>query len=121
MDVNVVAIAIFILFSLATPVLLVLVSKALRKGTKRNAVKDLPYESAEESSGVRMAVMHEYLQYFPMFIAFEILVGVVLVWAPIARAVQFIPSVAVLSLLFVGLVFEAFIAYIAKAVEQDHD
>ena len=115
------AIFVFILFSVFTPVSLILASRSLRRNTKRNSVKDAPFESAEESRGNGISIMNEYLHYFPMFIAFEIMVAVVLVWAPVSRSVSFIPSVAILGLLVVGMVFEAYVLLIARMVEHKDD
>ncbi len=115
MDVNIVAIAIFIIFSVLTPVSLIITSIMLRRRTKRNAMMDSSYESAEASTGNRISIMNEYMHYFSMFLAFEILVAVVLVWAPIARLMPFLSSAAVLSLLVVGMVFEVFVMLIARS------
>ena len=121
MDSTILAIFIFILFSVFTPVSLILTSRALRRKTKRNVVKDAPYESAEESKGNRISIMNEYLHYFSMFIAFEIIVTVVIVWAPVSNSVPFLPSLAILGLLVVGMVFEGFMLLIARMVEYKDD
>ena len=117
MDINVVAILLFMLFAIFTPISLILTSKALRRLTTRNKVRDQAYESGEESTGTRIAIMHEYLHYFTMFISFEILAAVVLVWAPVSKSVGFTPSIAVLGLLVVGVVFEVFMLVLARMVE----
>lgn len=116
MDTNVVAIMIFIAFSILTPISMVLTSRALRRRTTRNPVKDGAYESGEESVGTRTTVMREYLHYFSMFISLEILAAVAIVWAPIAKSVPLIPGLAVIALIGVGLVFEAFVVLIARMV-----
>ena len=120
-SVTLLAIAVFILFSVFTPVSLILTSRALRRHTQRNSVKDSPYESAEESRGNGISIMNEYLHYFSMFIAFEILVVVVLVWAPVSKSVTFIPSIAILGLLVLGMVFETYMLLIARMVEHKDD
>lgn len=121
MDSTVLAILIFILFSVLTPVSLILTSRYLRRNTKRNSVKDAPYESAEESRGNRISIMNEYLHYFSMFLAFEIIVVVVLVWAPISKSVPFIPSLAILGLVVGAMIFEAFMLLIARMVENNDE
>jgi NADH:ubiquinone oxidoreductase subunit 3 (subunit A) len=120
MDSGILAAFIFILFSVLTPVSLILTSRMLRGSTKRNPVKDTPYESAEESRGSRISIMNEYLHYFSMFIAFEIIVTVVLVWAPVSKSVSFLPSVAVMGLIAGGIVLEAFLLLIARMVEHEN-
>jgi NADH:ubiquinone oxidoreductase subunit 3 (subunit A) len=118
MDSGLLAVLVFIIFSVFTPVSMILTSRALRRSTKRNTVKDAPFESAEESRGNGISIMNEYIHYFSMFIAFEIIVVVVLVWAPVSKSVPFVPSVAILGLLVVGMVFEAFMLLIARMVEH---
>ncbi|MCL4364934.1 MAG: NADH-quinone oxidoreductase subunit A [Candidatus Marsarchaeota archaeon] len=115
MDINVVAIVIFIIFSTFTPVSLVITSIFLRRQSKRNAMMGSPYESAEESRGNRISIMNEYMHYFSMFLSFEILVAVAIVWAPIARLLPTTASAAVLSLLVAGMVFEVFVMLIARS------
>lgn len=118
MDVTAEAIIIFVLFSIFTPISLVLTSKTLRRRTTRNAVKDAPYESAEASVGGSISVMKEYLHYFSMFLAYEIIVVIALVWAAVARSVPFTASVAVLSLLVGGIMFEGFALMIARKKDR---
>ena len=115
MDVNVVAIVIFIAFSIFTPVSLVITSIFLRRRPKRNAMIGSSYESAEESTGSRISIMNEYMHYFSMFLAFEILVAVIIVWAPIARRLSFMSSAVVLLLLVTGMVFEVFVMLIVRS------
>ncbi len=117
MDFNATAVILFILFAIFVPVSMITTSKMLRDKTTRNPVKDASYESAEASTGSRITIMGEYLHYFTMFIMFEILVAVVIVWAPLASSMQFLPSAAILSLLVFGMAFEAFILLIARRGE----
>lgn len=114
MDITVVAVIIFMLFSILTPVSMLLTSIFLRKRTVKNEVRDGSYESAEESKGSRISIMSEYLHYFGMFIAFEIIVGIILIWAPVARQFQLISAIEVLGLLALGFIFEVFVMLIAK-------
>ena len=114
MDATILAILIFIAFSIFTPISLIITSRTLRRNTKRNIVKDSSYESAEESVGSRISIMNEYLHYFSMFIAFEIIAAMVLVWAPVAKVVPEIPSIAVLGLLVVAALLEGITLLIAK-------
>ncbi len=117
MDVTVVAVIIFVLFSLFVPASMLLTSIALRKNTVKNTVRDASYESGEESRGSRISIMHEYLHYFGMFIAFEIIAGMILVWAPVAHRFTLYSGAAILGLLVLGFVFEAFVMLIARKNE----
>ncbi len=114
MDVTVVAVIIFALFSLFVPASMLLTSISLRKNTVKNTVRDSSYESGEESRGNRISIMNEYLHYFGMFIAFEIIVGVILVWVPIARKIPFNSSLEIMGLLIFGFIFEAFVMLMAR-------
>ena len=114
MDVNAAALTIFILFSLFVPASMILTSILLRKRTRRNTVRDAPYESAEQTIGSGMSIMREYLNYFTMFIAYEILVAMLFVWVPVARSIPFRSNVAMLSLLAIGMVLEVFVMLIAR-------
>ena len=108
------AILIFLAFSILTPISLIVTSRALRRSTKRNNVKDSPYESGEESTGSRISIMNEYLHYFSMFIAFEIIVVIVLVWAPISKTLPEASSIAVLGLIAAAVLLEGITLLIAK-------
>ncbi len=117
MDITVVAVVLFILLAIFTPVSMLLTSVILRRATVKNKVRDSPYESGEQSKGLRISIMNEYLHYFGMFIAFEIIVGIILVWAPIANIPNKVPynsSIAVLGLLVLGFIFEIFLMLIAR-------
>ena len=116
MDATILAILIFLAFSIFTPISLIITSRTLRRNTKRNSVKDLPYESGEESAGSRISIMNEYLHYFSMFIAFEVIAAIVLVWAPVAKTLPGVPSIAVLGLLVVAALLEGITLLIAKMV-----
>lgn len=114
MDATILAILIFLAFSILTPISLIITSRTLRRSTKRNSVKDSPYESGEESTGSRISIMNEYLHYFSLFIVFEIVVAIVLVWAPISKALPQIPSFAVFGLLVAAVLLEGITLLIAK-------
>lgn len=117
MDITVLAVIIFALFSIFVPASMLLTSISLRKNTIKNKVRDSPYESAEQSKGNRISIMTEYIHYFAMFIAFEIIVGIILIWAPIARKLSSTSGMEILGLLLLGFVFEAFVMLIAKRNE----
>ena len=115
MDINVVAVVIFILVSLFVPASMLLTSFFLRRNTEKNQVRDSPYESAEMSSGNKLSVMGEYLHYFGMFIAFELIVIVAFLWAPGARSFSLTSNMEIIGLLVLGFIFEGFVMLIAKS------
>jgi NADH:ubiquinone oxidoreductase subunit 3 (subunit A) len=117
MDVTAAAVIIFAMFSLFVPASMLLTSIALRKNTTKNTVRDASYESGEDSRGERISIMNEYLHYFGMFIAFEIIVGIVLIWVPVARKLPLNSGIEILGLLVLGFVLEAFVMLIARKKE----
>ncbi|MDE1861054.1 MAG: NADH-quinone oxidoreductase subunit A [Candidatus Micrarchaeota archaeon] len=111
-----VALTIFFLFSLFMPLSMILTSIMLRNRTRTNAVGRKPYESAEISVGNRISIMNEYLHYFSIFIAFEILVVFVLLWVVAAPLLSFSDSLIVLALLVLGFIFEMLIMMLSKGL-----
>jgi NADH:ubiquinone oxidoreductase subunit 3 (subunit A) len=74
-------ISVFALISGAVPVIILLVSKSLRHLQSPNYVSELNYESGEEPIGESMDVSNDYLPYFPLFMAFEIVALLVIFWS----------------------------------------
>ncbi|MGC8496114.1 MAG: NADH-quinone oxidoreductase subunit A [Candidatus Micrarchaeia archaeon] len=95
---NYIAIIFFALFSIAIPLLLMLVSKLIRYNAPNNAVKSAPYESGELSIGQNIDVYNEYMPYFMLFLPFEVVVVVLLLWAYVARLVSYDTSIYILAL-----------------------
>ncbi len=108
------AIVIFAAVALLEPALMLLGSKLVRRTSRRNTVKEASYESAEESRGRRTSVMNEYLYYFPMFLAFEVIVAVMLIWSVNASSVSATADYALLGLFVVSLIFEMLVIMIAR-------
>ncbi|MGC8629017.1 MAG: NADH-quinone oxidoreductase subunit A [Candidatus Micrarchaeia archaeon] len=74
-------VAIFFAVSVFVPAAMLLFSWLVRPKTGRNEVQEKNYESAEEPVGTETAVMAEYSPYFVVFLMFELLSLVVLLWA----------------------------------------
>ena len=117
MDSTVLAIIIFFLFSLFVPASMLLTSITLRKPTVKNPVRDSPYESGEQSRGFGVSLMHEYLHYFGMFIALEVVAVMILAWVPVSHGFGLVPGLAVLGLFAIGLVFEGFMIMLVRKQE----
>ncbi|MGC8651887.1 MAG: NADH-quinone oxidoreductase subunit A [Candidatus Micrarchaeia archaeon] len=101
---NYIALVFFAAFSIAIPLLLLFVAKLIRPAEPRNAVKNAPYESAEAAIGAGADLYNEYLPYFMLFIPFEIIVVVVMLWAYVARMLSYMQGVYVLGLAFAAMV-----------------
>jgi NADH:ubiquinone oxidoreductase subunit 3 (subunit A) len=113
-----VAIIIFITLAILEPLLMLLSSKLIRRRSRETRVKKGNYESAEESAGTRTSVMGEYLYYFPMFLVFEVLIAIMLVWVISAKAVGSIANYAVLGLFVTGFIFEMLVIIMAKHARE---
>ncbi len=113
-----IAIVIFAVMALLEPLLMLLTSIMIRRGAMPSRVKKSNYESAEESRGSRTTVMSEYLYYFPMFLAFEIITAVMLIWVTVARASAPLVNYAILGLFIFGFVFEVFVIALAKSARE---
>ena len=113
-----VAIIIFAVMALLEPLLVLLSSILVRRRPRPTPVKRNNYESAEESRGSRTTVMGEYLYYFPMFLAFEIITAVMLVWVTAAKGSTTPVNYALLGIFIFGFVFEIFIIGLAKSARE---
>jgi NADH:ubiquinone oxidoreductase subunit 3 (subunit A) len=111
---NYIALTIFLVVSLIMPFSLILTSILLRKRTKSNPVSRGSYESAETSAGSRISIMNEYIHFFSMFIAFEVLVVFILLWVVSAHLLPLIYNIIMIALLIFGFVFEMLILLLAR-------
>jgi NADH:ubiquinone oxidoreductase subunit 3 (subunit A) len=95
---NYVALIAFAVLAFVAPLGLLLASRLL--GTKRagNPVKNAPWESGEESVGRARDVENEYLPFFSLFLPFEIIAGILLVWSVVAHGAGYLVGVEVIAL-----------------------
>lgn len=80
-----IALIVFVLFAIFIPASFLLTSKLLRKNPPGNRVKGTNYESAEQPIGAARDVDNEYLPFFAIFLPFEIITMVLILWALAAR------------------------------------
>ena len=81
MDYTYVALFIFLLLAIFVPLSMLLTAKMLGAPRKTNKTKTLNYESAEVPIGFNRDIANDYLSYFPLFLAFEIVGIVAIVWS----------------------------------------
>lgn len=86
---NYAALLFFAVFALAVPTGLILASKILGRKDRGNPIKNAPYESAEATTGSALDVENEYLPFFALFLPFEIVVAMILVWATVALSLPY--------------------------------
>ena len=92
------AILIFALFAVFVPVSFLMTSKMLRPRGSPNRVKNAPYESAEETIGGSRDIENEYLPFFALFLPFEIIAIIMLLWSIGARSISYTTDLMVLGL-----------------------
>lgn len=105
---NYIALLFFGIFAAVVPAGLLIASKLIRPRVPGNPVKNSSYESAEESIGSNRDIDNEYLPFFTMFLPFEIIAVLLLVWAGVSASVPFGASVMVLTLLVISTGFAVF-------------
>lgn len=109
------AIAIFAAIALLIPFSALLFSQLVRIRSDNNDVETKVYESAEETIGQRVDVMHEYLHYFVAFLAFEILGVIIIIWSTFTKQGQQLSGLYVIGLVIFGFVLEVFLFGISRS------
>ncbi len=102
---NYIAIVFFAIIAIAVPYSMLLAAKLLRHKARQNTVKNAPYESAEATTGKNRDIINDYLPYFIMFLPFEIVAIILLLWSPISRQINYSGNLLVLGLAGISLVF----------------
>ncbi len=84
---------VFGIISIAIPVLFLLVSKFIRNNEPNDEVGAMPYESSEETIGKERAFFSEYIPFFTLFLPFEFIAILMLLWAASANSISFINNI----------------------------
>ena len=95
---NYAALLIFIAFAVFIPTSFVLTSRLLSRREEGNKVKGSPYESGEETTGTSRDIDNEYLPYFMIFLPFEVILIVLLLWSAASKSFSYWGSAAVIML-----------------------
>lgn len=107
---NYIALAVFVLLSISVPASFLLTSKFLRPSPSKNKTKQAPYESAEATIGKTRDVDNEYISFFALFLPFEIISMVLVLWALVARSLDPLTNALALGLAVLSM-FLALIGY----------
>lgn len=107
---NYIALLLFIAFAVFMPVSFLLTAKMLGKKEPGNPVKNAPYESGEESIGDSKDVDNEYLPHFMIFLPFEMIIVILILWSTVTKTINFNTNVAVIMLGVMATVL-SFIGY----------
>jgi NADH:ubiquinone oxidoreductase subunit 3 (subunit A) len=102
---NYIALLLFIAFAVFVPASFLLTVKLLGDRNKGNPVKNAPYESGEETIGDSRDVDNEYLPHFMIFLPFELMIVILLLWSTVTKDISFNTSVSILVL---GVIATAF-------------
>lgn len=111
------AVLIFAAVALLVPALMLAFSKLVRRESDGNDVETQNYESAVEGVGKGVTMMTEYAHYFVIFLAFEILGAVVILWSTFARQLGSAGNLRVGLLLALGFVMAMFVLALSRQVD----
>lgn len=78
---NYISLIFFLTFAILIPVLFLTSSKMLRRHSNPNPIKNAPYESGEATVGSGRDIDVEYLPFFMVFLPFEIIAILILLWS----------------------------------------
>jgi hypothetical protein len=90
----------FIVFAVFVGGSFILASKLIGKRTTANEIKTSPYESAEHSIGRSKDIDTEYMPFFMIFLPFEIVGVVTLLWGIGAKQTPYAIDIGMLGVLF---------------------
>lgn len=95
---NYLALLLFIAFAVFVPVSFILVTRLLGKKEAGNPVKNAPYESGEETIGNSRDVDNEYLPHFMVFLPFEIVIAILILWSIAEKNISYGSNIAIIML-----------------------
>lgn len=102
---NYAAIIVFALIAVFIPISMLLAAKLLRHNVKGNTIKNAPYESAEATIGRNRDVINEYLPFFMLFLPFELVAIVLLIWSSVLRQVSYLNGLLVIGMAVMAAIF----------------
>jgi len=102
---NYIAILFFAALGITIPSLFLLTAKLIGHRSKGNPVKNAPYESAEESTGGSRDMDNEYLPYFMLFLPFELMLVILILWSTVARAIDYNTGLDIILLVVISMAF----------------
>ncbi|MGC8572263.1 MAG: NADH-quinone oxidoreductase subunit A [Candidatus Micrarchaeia archaeon] len=106
---NYIAAFVLIVFAFLVPLVYLLFSALIRAKSKPTKVKQEPYESAEESLGSAQDIESEYFPFFVLFLPFEFIVIILLLWSPLAKSMTLNDNILIIGLPLLAMFFSAII------------
>lgn len=95
---NYLALVFFIAFAVFIPVSFLFTAKLLGRKERGNPVKNAPYEGGEETVGNSRDIDNEYLPYFMIFLPFEIVIALLLLWAVASKNIAYNYNIEIIFL-----------------------
>jgi NADH:ubiquinone oxidoreductase subunit 3 (subunit A) len=95
---NYIALVFFAIAAIAVPAGLIIASRFLGRKERGNPVKNAPYESAEESVGRARDAENEYLPFFSIFLPFELVMAIMIIWSAGASSLPYSVDIGVIAL-----------------------
>jgi NADH:ubiquinone oxidoreductase subunit 3 (subunit A) len=114
---NYIALVLFALFGIFIPSSFLLTAKLLGRKYKPNDVKDAPYESGEKAVGESRDIDSEYFPFIMLFLPFEVVAVLVLVWSYAANSIGRYSGLYMILLLVFATIFSV-IGY--KTIGDNH-
>jgi NADH:ubiquinone oxidoreductase subunit 3 (subunit A) len=84
-----IALAVFTVLAFLVPLIFIVGSKLIARRSPGNHVKNAPWESGELSVGRARDIDNEYLPFFSLFLPFEVIVGILVVWSAVAYGLSY--------------------------------
>jgi len=117
---NYIAILFFAIVAVFVPYSMLLTAKMLRRRRLDNPVKNAPYESGEKTIGKNRDIINEYLPYFMLFLPFEVVALLLLLWAPVSKSLSYTNNLLMIGLAGVAMLF-AFLGYLMMRVRYGRE
>lgn len=117
-DYTYVAVAIFAALALFVPISMLILAKLIGASPKQNPIKLESYESAETPIGLSRDITNDYLEYFPLYLGFEIVIVIVFSWAAVSGKVAMGVSLGIIGISAVSFVLSALALGVAKTGES---
>ena len=104
---NYIALTIFVAFAVFVPASFLLFAKLIGRKRSGNAVSNAPYESGEETTGTKKDFDNEYMPYFMIFLPFEMVVVILILWSTVTRSMGYYASMAIIMIGIAATVLSA--------------
>ena len=113
-----VAVAIFAALALFVPISMLILARLIGARPSQNPIKLENYESAETPIGRSRDITNDYLEYFPLYLGFEIVIVIVLSWAAVSGSISMPVSLGIIGISAGSFILSALALGVAKTGES---